>query len=63
VGNLDSFPHTAEENRMISDDIAGTYSLYPDLSFGSLTDQPLAGIDSDVVQVSAHGAGQNLRNF
>src|SRR6185437_2167701 len=48
---------------MIADDIAGANGLYADLSFYSLTDQPLAGIDSDLAQVSINRTGEDFGNL
>src|SRR5688572_15243384 len=48
---------------MIADDIACANGLYTDLSFCSLTDQPLAGINSDLVQISIDRTGEDFSNL
>ena len=60
VGHLNSLTHAAEQNRMVAYDIAGTDRLNPNFVSGSLSDQPFACIDTDLIQIPIDCVGENF---
>src|SRR4029077_15389294 len=61
--HFDAFTHSAKENLVVSDNVAGTDCLNPDFTLLPFPDKTFSGINADLIQITVHSFRQDFRNL